>query len=128
MSRLSTKLILGAAAVAWSSQVMAQRLGTGSAPEVSIVRTIGALIVCLLIAGLAILYLKHRSGARLPMFNRLIKAHPELDVRELRRLTVQHSLALVRHGGHEYLLVLSPGDTLLLSDRPVGDGTEEPAA
>jgi len=110
-----------------SAPAVAQRLGGGSTPEVSIVRIVGALVICLLVALLAILYLKHRTGGAIPpMFRRLIKTDPEIDVREVRRLTVQHSIGLIRHGGQEYLLLLSPGDSLVLRERSIDDrGTEE---
>lgn len=128
MKPSSVRLFLaGLAALAASAAAAAQRLGGGSAPEVSIVRIVGALIVCLIVAFLAIFYLKHRSGGSAqPMFRGLIKTNPEIDVREVRRLTVQHSLGLVRHQDQEYLLLLSPGDSLVLSERRVeGDSVAE---
>lgn len=110
----------GLAVACLAAPVHAQRLGGGSTPEVSVVRIIGALVLCLFIAGLAILYLRQRQGKGFPpAFSRLIHANPQIDVREVRRLTVQHSLGLIRHDGHEYLLLLSPGDSILLRERPV---------
>lgn len=97
--------------------LLAQQLGGGSAPEVSIVRMLGALFICLLLAFLAILYLKHRSGSPIAFkLGRLVTTTSEIEVRETRRLTVQHSVSLVRHQGRDYLLLLSPGDSLLLME------------
>lgn len=121
MNRMAFRgMMAGLLALALSAPAAAQRLGGGGAPEVPIVRIVGALFLCLLVAALAILYLRHRAGGAMPaMFGRLIKADPEIDVREVRRLTVQHSIGLVRHAGQDYLLLLSPGDGLLLDRRPV---------
>lgn len=80
-------------------------------------RIVGALILCLVIAALAILYLRQRQGKSFPLaFSRLIQTNPQIDVREVRRLTVQHSVGLIRHDGRDYLLLLSPGDSLLLRE------------
>lgn len=96
---------------------MAQRLGGGAAPEFPIVRLILALLACLAIGLLAILFLKHRSGASLsPSFRKLLHADGAIEVLETRRISVQHSLCLVRHGSKEYLLALSPGETLVLRE------------
>lgn len=108
-----------------SSVAMAQQLGGGAAPEVSLVRMIGALFVCLLLAGLVILYLRHRTGSpSAPILRRLMNNSPEIEVREFRRLTVQHSLALIRHSGREWLLVLSPADTQVLNDLAVKEPSD----
>ena len=98
--------------------LFAQQLGGGSSPEVSIVRLVGALIVCLLLALLAILFLKHRSGGAIAFkLGRLVSTSSEIEVRETRRLTVQHHLSLVRYSGRDFLLLLSPGNSVVLSER-----------
>lgn len=109
---------------------MAQRLGGGTAPEFPVVRIILALLACLAIGLLAILFLRHRSGAALsPSLRKLLQSQGTIEVLETRRLSVQHSLCLVRHGGKEYLLVLSPSDTLVLNEQASPtDSTAEPSA
>lgn len=115
-------LLVGLGLLCAGPAAHAQSLGGGASPEVSLVRMVGALFVCLLLAFLAILYLKRRTGGALPpIFSRLVTTHPEIEVREVRRISVQHSVGLIRHGGEEYLLLLSPGDSLVLNRRPVGD-------
>lgn len=119
-------LLAGLALGCLGTPGFAQRLGGGSASEVSVVRVVGALILCLFVAVLAILFLRHRQGKGFPpAFGKLIRTHPEIDVREVRRLTVQHSVGLIRHDDREYLLLLSPGDSLLLRERAVAPGVEE---
>lgn len=106
------------AAMVGPAPLYAQQLGGGGAPEVSIVRIVGALFICLLLAVLAIFYLKHRSGRPIAFkLGGLVGASGEVEVRETRRLTVHHHVSLVRHAGREYLLLLSPGDSLLLGER-----------
>ena len=107
----------------------AQQLGGGGSPDVSIVRIVGALILCLVMALLAILYLKHRAGGRTPLFlRRLVHAEPLIDVCEVRRLTVQHSVSLIRFRGDEYLLLLTPGDGQVLSKEKVEPHASEGAS
>ena len=119
-------LIGAAGAAAAPAPLLAQQLGGGSSPEVSIVRIVGALIICLLLAFLAIIYLKHRSGGPIAFkLGRLVSATSEIEVRETRRLTVQHHLSLVRCSGREFLLLLSPGDSLLLSERELPAADDE---
>ena len=120
MKRISAHR-LALAALAIPSPLLAQQLGGGGAPEVSIVRIAGALFICLALAFLAILYLKHRSGAPIAFrLGRLVNSQGEIEVVETRRLSVHHQVSLIRHQGRDYLLLLSPGEGLLLHEGKAG--------
>lgn len=115
-SRFQLQAMVALGALLTPAPLVAQQLGGGGSPDVSIVRIVGALVLCLVMALLAILYLKYRSGAGTPPFlRRLVQAEPLIDVREVRRLTVQHSISIIRHRGEEYLLLLTPGDGQILA-------------
>ena len=109
-------LLLGAGAA------YAQRLGGGSVPEVSIVRIIAALIVCLIVAVLAILFIRHRQGAGLPLVLRKLGSRPsEIELVEARRVSAHAEICLIRHRACEYLLLISPSHSRLLSRRELTD-------
>lgn len=117
---------LGLVSAAWSTSAAAQQLGGQSAPDISVVRVVGSLILCLLIAGLVIIFLRVKTRGQLPMsFARLVQTSPKIDVREVRRLTVHHSACLMRYQGQEYLLILSPTGSEVLSK---SDVDEQPLA
>ncbi len=116
----SSIFALGVALLLSPAPLAAQQLGGGGSPGVSIVRLTGALVLCLVVALLAILYLKHRGGGGAPPFlRRLVQSDPLIEVCEVRRLTVQHSIGLIRYDGDEYLLLLTPGEGQLLGKKPV---------
>lgn len=118
---MKTVIMVAAPLLCAATPVAAQQLGGGGSPEVSIVRVIGSLLLCLIVAGLAIFYLRLRQGrgVAIPSFARLVQTSPEIDVKEVRRLTVQHSVCLVRHGAREYLIVLSPASVTVLNEQDV---------
>jgi len=97
----------------------AQRLGGGTSPEVSLVRVFLALLVCLIVASLAILLVRQRlRGGRLPIFTRLASTSGRIRLLESRRIAPQTDLCLVEVDGAEHLLLIAPGGTLPLDHRP----------
>ena len=100
------------------------RLGGGEELGVSLGRIVGALLVCLLVAGLAVLVLRQRAGkGDLHLFAAALKARPRaLDVVETRRLSQHADICLIRHAGREYLLLLMAGSARILSDSSVSAG------
>jgi hypothetical protein len=107
----------------------AQRLGGGSAPDVPWVRLAAALLFCLMLAALALLFLRQRGGKAdlRALFSRFEVRPRAIDVVETRRLSQHADICLVRHGGREYLMLLLAAGGQILSDRPAaadgqGDG------
>lgn len=118
MNRQAFRFFMLAASLAVPAPALAQQLGGGASPDVSIVRMVGALFICLVLAFFAIIYLKHRTGSPVSFkLGNLVSGSSEIQVVETRRLTVQHHVSLVRCSGRDYLLLLSPGNGLLLSER-----------
>jgi len=65
---IACRSVLGAASIALSGAARAQQHlgGAAASADVSIVRVFLSLFVCLLLAGLAILFIRQRYGGRLP--------------------------------------------------------------
>lgn len=122
-ARLVPASLLGSVAVASASVAQAQRLGQGSNPEVSFVRLVAALVVCLVVALLAILLIRtRRSGAALPQFlSRLKTLGTAVEIIETRRISVHADVCLLRYGGREYLLLISHGHSRILADRTTSE-------
>jgi flagellar biogenesis protein FliO len=122
------KLFLPAATALSSLPVAAaaraQQLGGAASPDVSVVRVFLALLVCLVIAVLAALLLRHRvrgrpGGSLLP---RLASANSRIRLIESRRISPQSELVLFESDGTEYLLALGAGGILLLHEHPAASG------
>ena len=105
------------------------RLGGGEPLGVSLGRVVGALIVCIVVAVLAALLIRQRSGRMdLPaLFARLTPRAQIIEVVETRRLSPHADLCVVRHGEHEYLLLLLAGAAQVLSDKAVPAAPETEA-
>ena len=103
--------VLAAPAHSW-----AQQLGGGGQVEISWVRLILALVVCLGAAGLAIWLLRQRStGSGLTQQLRgRFGASARIETIETRRISPHADLCLVRCDGVEYLLVCTAGNAELL--------------
>lgn len=106
-------------------------LGGGEPLGVSLGRVVGALVVCTVVAVLAALLIRQRSGRMdLPaLFARIAPPARSIEVLETRRLSPNADVCVVRHGGREYLLLLLAGAAQVLSEETVSPpqtGTDEP--
>jgi hypothetical protein len=112
-------LCAGAAVLAASPALAGGgRLGGGQPLEVSLGRIVSALVICIIIAVLAVLLIRQRSG-RIDLhafFGRLQVRPRAIEVVETRRLSPHADICLVRHAGREYLLLLLAGDARILSE------------
>jgi hypothetical protein len=107
----------------------AGRLGGGQPLEVSLGRIVAALVICIIIAILAALLIRQRSG-KLDLyawFGRLQARPRAIEVIETRRLSPHADICVVRHSGREYLLLLLAGDARILSEEPVALSAEAEA-
>jgi hypothetical protein len=92
----------------------------GGGVEIPVVRIVMSLIACLIIAALAILFLRQRSGRPLRFDFAALKARGGLiDVVEVRRLSLHGDVCVVRHDGREYLLLVQAGDSRVLREREI---------
>lgn len=92
-----------------ASPAGAQRLGGGGDLNISLTRIVMALVLCLMLAGLAILLLK-RGGGRVDLatLRKLVVAMPvrrRIDVIETRRVSQHADLCLFRCDDEEYLVL-----------------------
>ena len=114
------------AAILVPAAAEAQRLGGSAAPDVSLVRIFLALLVCLILASLAILLVRYRLNGKAPSFlPRLSSANVRIRLLESRRISSQAEVSLIECDGAEYLLILAPGGTMLLREskaKPASDG------
>ncbi|MFA6114574.1 MAG: hypothetical protein WC729_11295 [Sphingomonas sp.] len=99
----------------------AARLGGGGAIDVSLGRIVISFVICIIIAALAILLIRQRSGRNdlAGFFARMEPRAREIQIVETRRLSPHADICLVRQGGREYLLVLQQGGTQVLRDQAV---------
>lgn len=111
--------------VAAGAQNAAQpHLGGGGSLDVSLGRIIASLVICIIVAVLAILLIRQRGGRGdlAAMFARLQPQARAIEVIETRRLNPHADICLVRHAGRDYLLVLQAGSMQVLRDEPMADG------
>lgn len=94
------------------------RLGGGSDLGVSLGRIVAALLICILVALLAILLIRQRAGKTdlRAIFSRFELRPRAIEVVETRRLSPHADLCLVRHGGTDYLLLLMAGAVEVLNE------------
>lgn len=99
----------------------AGRLGGGQPLEVSLGRIVAALVICIIMAVLAALLIRQRSGKidLYALFGRLQSRPRSIEVVETRRLSPNADICVVRHSGREYLLLLLAGNARILSEQPV---------
>ena len=93
-------------------------LGGGGGGTVSFVRVAASLAICLIIAVLAVLLIRQRSGG-LDLAGALRRLAPRagrIEVLETRRLSPHADVCLLRHDGREYLLILQAGRTRILRE------------
>jgi hypothetical protein len=106
------------------------RLGGGQPLEVSLGRIVSALVICIIIAVLAALLIRQRSGKidLYALFGRLQSRPRAIEVVETRRLSPNADICVVRHSGREYLLLLLAGNARILSEQVVAQQPETEAA
>jgi hypothetical protein len=126
--RPAAALCAGAILLAASPALAGARLGGGQPLEVSLGRIVSALVICIIVAVLAVLLIRQRSGKiDLHAFLGRLQVRPRaIEVVESRRLSPNADLCLVRHGGRDYLLLLLAGDARILSESE--SGSEVPCA
>lgn len=95
------------------------RLGGGSAVDIPIGRIVAAFAICALVAFLAILLIRQRTGRGdlAGFLRRVTPGRGNIEVVEVRRLTMHADIGLIRHDDREYLLVLQAGATHVLRER-----------
>jgi hypothetical protein len=117
--------LLGLPAWVVASPAMAQaRLGGGGSLDLSLTRIGMALILCLMLAALAVLLIK-RSGGRVDLSairRRLASTLPQqrrIDVIESRRVSLHADICLVRCDSREYLILCAPQQQTVLRETDV---------
>ncbi len=91
-------------------------LGGGEPLEVSLGRIVAALLISLIVAGLAVFAIRQRGG-RIDLGRlRLPARAASIEVVETRRVSQHADICLIRHRGNEYLLLLMAGDARVLSE------------
>ncbi|MGK6317899.1 hypothetical protein [Sphingomonas sp. DT-204] len=114
-------------AAATQAGVAAGRLGGGGALDIPVARIIVSLIACLLIAALAIVFLRQRAGKAdlRALFGRLTSGHGAIDIVEVRRLGMHGDVCLIRHDDREYLLLVQNSRAIVLRERDIPARVEE---
>lgn len=105
------------------------RLGGGGELDFSLGRIVLSLIVCIIIAVLAILLIRQRSGRidLRALFARIEPRAAQIRIVETRRLSPHADISVVEHGGREYLLLLQPTAAQVLRARDI-PGQDIPCA
>ncbi|WP_109807738.1 hypothetical protein [Sphingosinithalassobacter portus] len=114
-----------------SGPAAAQRLGGGHAPDISIVRILGALFVCLLLAGAVALVLK-RGGGRIDLaaMRGLVstKTVPQrIEIIETRRISQHADICVFRCDSREYLVLSSAREQRVLREAQIEVADEDGA-
>ena len=106
--------LAGIDGIAWAG---AGRLGGGGSPDVSPARILAALVICIIIAFLAVLLVRHRGGriSLVGLRRRMEFGPPAIEVVETRRLSQYADACLIRHDDQEYLLLLQARGAHVLS-------------
>ena len=97
------------------------RLGGGGELDISLGRIVLSLIICIIIAVLAILLIRQRSGRidLRALFARIEPRAAHIRIVETRRLSPHADVSVVEHGGREYLLLLQPTAAQVLRERDI---------
>lgn len=121
---ITTAVLLLWPAVARAQNAAQPHLGGGGSLDISLGRIIASLVICIIIAVLAILLIRQRGGRGdlAAMFARLQPQARAIEVVETRRLSPHADICLVRHDGRDYLLVLQQGSMQVLRDEPTSGG------
>ena len=115
-----TALGLSLLPIAAAAQSHPSHLGGGGEVDVSLGRIVISFVICVIIAGLAILLIRQRTGKMdlASFFARMEPRAREIKIVETRRLSPHADISLVRQGGREYLLILQQGSVQILRDEP----------
>ncbi|WP_375397069.1 hypothetical protein [uncultured Sphingomonas sp.] len=107
----------------------AGRLGGGGGVDVPVARIVVAFVICAVIAGLAILLIRQRTGrgdlAR--WLRRVAPGRGAVEIVEVRRLSMHADLGLVRHAGREYLILVQAGSSRVLREQELAVVNDAPA-
>lgn len=109
-----------------NSAAVANRLGGGGV-DIPVARILLSLIACLIVAVLAILFLRQRGG-KIDLrgsLGRLAAGRGAIDVVEVRRVSLNGDICLIRHDGTEYLILVQAGASTILREQstPATDAT-----
>lgn len=100
----------------------AQKLGSATSPDLSLVRAAVALLLCLTVAFAAALLLRRRvptqGWAKFARLGERTVPKQRITVIESRRLSPHGDICLVRCANVDYLIVCGPTQIKLLSQRP----------
>lgn len=116
------RLILSSTGIAalnmLSSPAIAQRLGGGSAPDISIGRVVAALVLCLFAICLVVLTLKRGGGLNLSQLRPLagVPIGRRISIIETRRISQHADLCLVRCDGRDFLILTSQQQQTVLRE------------
>lgn len=97
--------------------------GGGGGVDVSLTRIVMALILCLMLAGLAAMLLK-RGGGKIDLaglqtlFSRMPAAARRIDVVETRRISQYADVCLLRCDGRDYLILCAANQQTILNTTP----------
>lgn len=119
-----------AAALGAAPALAGGRLGGGEPLDVSLGRIVAALVICLIVAFLAVLLVRQRSGKvdLAAWFSRLEVRKRAIQVVETRRLSPHADICVVHHDEREYLLLLMASDARVLRERPAPAEERPPCA
>ena len=121
--------VVGAVAIAGAcaQQASAQQLGGGEPLELPFARLALGLILCSVVAFIAVAFIRKRQGApfQLGFLTRTgIKADEARRIRvlESQRISTQADVCRFVSGGTEYLVLVGPGGTTVLRETAVETG------
>lgn len=114
---------------AMAQNAVKPHLGSGGALDISLGRIIASLVICIIVAVLAILLIRQRGGKGdlAMLFVRIQPRARLIEVVETVRLSPHADICLVRHDGRDYLLVVQQGAMQILRDESTA-GDRAPCA
>lgn len=110
--------ILVSASVLAPTFAYAGPLGGGQSPDINLVRIGLSLLLCLIVAGAAILMLRRKvAGPWLALARG--EDSQAISIKETRRIGLHAELCRFACDGQEFLIVVTPHGATLLRERPV---------
>ncbi|HEX4695789.1 hypothetical protein [Sphingomonas sp.] len=105
---------------------VAGRLGGGGAVDVPLGRIVFAFVLCIAVAGLAILLIRQRMGkADLAAWLRGVAPRKgAIEIVEVRRIGMHADIGVVRYDGQEFLLLLHAQRPHVLREGPAAPDVE----
>jgi hypothetical protein len=110
---------------------LAQKLGGGTDPEISLVRIIAALVLCSGVAVAAALIISKRGlpqGLGAAGWLAKLQRRSRVTVIEARRLSPHADLCIVRCDDREYVLTCAQGEVRVLAEHEVSADPPAPGA